>query len=135
MNKQEFEKRVGCEVSVDIYAEIEKMYANSPLDKDRFCQKAKKDNLIVKIQQDKIIKLEAVIAQITEQALRIKRTTDGILGDKARQDGENRGRELLVEGSDTYYHYNQAVMSRAENCEAQGILEILDPDNTNDWHR
>lgn len=67
MNKQEFENRVHLSVSVTEYDAIEKVYMNSDLDKDEFC------NFWCKMNKSRINKAKAEAKEAEKkQALREK---------------------------------------------------------------
>lgn len=42
MTQKEFEERIGSSVTAEVYANIEKVYMNTNLDKDAFCNAYKK---------------------------------------------------------------------------------------------
>lgn len=133
MLKEEFESRVGVEVDFETYAEIEKLYMESPLDKDAFCKKVKRDNLIVKVQQEKIDRLTAMISKLTELAVAYKKSADRAYSNDRDKELEKTARQKITEAE--MYAYNRQLMALAETCSWARVLEIIDPKNLSGWQR
>ena len=109
MNKQEFEARVGVEVDIQTYAEIEKLYMDSPLDKDAFCKKVKRDNIIVKVQQEKINTLNEIISELIKLGKAYKKQADKELESDRDKELEKIARQKITEAE--MYAYNRQFMS------------------------
>lgn len=133
MNKQEFEARVGVEVDMQTYTEIEKLYMDSPLDKDAFCKKVKRDNLIVKMQQEKIKSLTGIIAELIKLGKAYKKQADKALESDKDKELEKAARQKITEQE--MYAYNRQLMALAETCSWARVLEVIDPLNIEGWRQ
>lgn len=133
MLKEEFEARVGVEVDLETYAEIEKMYMDSPLDKDAFCKKVKRDNLIIKIQQKKINSLAEIISKLAEVGMAYKEQADKELENDRDKELEKAARQKITEAE--MYAYNRQLMALESTVSWARVLEIIDPKNLLGWQR
>ncbi len=133
MNKQEFEARVGVEVDIQTYAEIEKLYMDSPLDKDAFCKKVKRDNIIVKVQQEKINTLNEIISELIKLGKAYKKQADKELESDRDKELEKIARQKITEAE--MYAYNRQLMALAETCSWARVLEVIDPLNLEGWRQ
>lgn len=133
MNKQEFEARVGVEVDMQTYTEIEKLYMDSPLDKDAFCKKVKRDNLIVKVQQEKINTLNEIISELVKLGKAYKKQADKALDNDRDKELEKTARQKITEAE--MYAYNRQLMALAETCSWARVLEVIDPLNLEGWRQ
>lgn len=133
MNKQEFEARVGVEVDMQTYTEIEKLYMDSPLDKDAFCKKVKRDNLIVKVQQEKINTLNEIISELVKLGKAYKKQADKALDNDRDKELEKTARQKITEAE--MYVYNRQLMALAETCSWARALEVIDPLNLEGWRQ
>lgn len=133
MNKQEFEARVGVEVDIQTYAEIEKLYMDSPLDKDAFCKKVKRDNIIVKVQQEKINTLNEIISELIKLGKAYKKQADKELESDRDKELEKIARQKITEAE--MYAYNRQLMALAETCSWARVFEVIDPLNLEGWRQ
>lgn len=130
MMKEEFEARFGMEVTGEVYERVEKLYMESSDDKDTFVRKIKRQNTVVKLQNDIISEMSATIRKTERHLIRSKAEADktyhryGDLDGESRKDYE-KARDLLGEGSRDYYAYNNYLMSLEKSVTCSYALEIL----------
>lgn len=130
MMKQEFESRFGMEVTPEVYEKIEELYMEGNEDKDTFVRRVKRQNMVVKIQNDIISEMSARIRKTERHLARSKAEADKTYHRYGSLDGDKRkdyeqARNLLGEGSRDYYAYNNYLMSLERSVTCSYALEII----------
>ena len=108
MLQSEFTERTGVQVNGDEYAEIEKMYLATEMDKDQFCAewKKNKDNELVRQLMDTVLKLQEKCRQLASEKTELFEAKESLrnqmeselkdMSDAHKANFEEFGRKMIV---------------------------------------
>lgn len=125
MMQEEFEARFGMEVSGEVYRRVEALYMQSSDDKDSFVRKLKRQNTVVKIQDDIIREQEGKLSAVRAFIERQKANADEIYARDKIRAGHDSAVKKIGEGTLEYYAWNNYSMSLAETVLCSNVLEII----------
>jgi adenylosuccinate synthase len=126
MMYEEFEKLYGTAVPARVYSKLECLYMqdDSVATKEQFVAKVKRLHLVEKYMMEIIKDQQKKLDKVEELARRWKKEADETM--ERVQPKVQTARELLVEGSNNYYAYNNYCMSLERTTTLSTIIEIIE---------